>query len=136
MRVDYKAIADAAPSADWETSWPLLRDASTTVDLEEVRITEAEFLSRLGVTAGDDLLTRIEANIPARVMRLIQSPTGINIADQETIDLLLGLKDAGIISQPEYDTMTGWAKSTRPTWPGLMPGDVQVALRKRAAGEI
>lgn len=135
---DYKAIADAVlPGEDYETAYARMSAETVTEAVEgQVWMTEIGLMSRLGVTVADAILTKIEAAVPPRVQRLIQSEQGINLNDPQTIALVNGLVAASVLTQDEADALLAPLSVTKPKWPGLKPGYVQNAIEWRAQGAI
>jgi hypothetical protein len=138
MSVNYRAIADAVlPEEDYQTAFARMSAETVTETVEgEVWVTELSIMSRLGVVLADTILTKIEAAVPARVQRMIQSDKGINLNDPQTLALVNGLVAATILTQDEADALLAPLSTTKPKWPGLAPGHVQNAMQWRAGGII
>lgn len=142
--IDYAAIADraveiigSADEAQHLAAFDVMRDETIGEPVSgAVFESEITLMSRLGVADADAILTKIEANVPARVQRLIQSERGINLADPQTQGLVAQLVQGDALTQDESDALFAPLTTTRVRWPGLLPGYVQDALRKRAAGEV
>lgn len=141
--MDFSAIADravaiigSADPAQFQMAYDAMITETESVALTENYETERAVLSRLGVTTGDAILTKIESAVPARVQRLIQSETGINLADPQTIGLVASLVSASVLTQADADALLASNTVTQPKWPGLKAGYVYDALTKRAAGDL
>lgn len=141
--IDYKAIADraveivgSADEAQHMTAFDAMKDETVTTTKSEHFESEIGLMSRLGVQDADTILTKIEAAVPARVQRMIQSDRGINLADPQTQALVGALVQGGVLTQAESDALLAPLSSTSLRWTGLRAGYVQDALRKRAAGEV
>lgn len=142
---DYAAIADRAvailggadDSRYQEAYTAMLAETAQQPVTGPVHENEVGMMSRLGVDAADAVLNKIEAAVPARVVRAIHSSLGINLSDPQTIALLDKLVMTGTISQQERDAVLAPIQpKTVPAWPDLKPGHVQNALQWRAAGRI
>jgi hypothetical protein len=138
MSVDYKAIADAVlPGEDYEIAYARMSAETVTEAVTgDVYESEISMMSRLGVTMADTILTKIEAAVPARVQRLIQSERGINLADPQTQGMVAQMVAGGVLTQDEADALLAPLSVTKPKWPGLKPGYVQNAIEWRAQGAI
>lgn len=140
MSVDYKGIADAVlDGEDAETAFARL-SAETIEQPPPAEIYESELglMSRLGVQLADTILTKIDGAVSERVVRMIRSERGINLADPQTAALVAGLVQAGVLDQAtEADQLM---EPTLPTqvakWPGLKLGHVVNAIEWRAGGMI
>jgi len=138
----YLAVADrsqeilgAADPLRFQEAFDVMKLETKSVDKEEARYTEIKMMAELGMAQADALLTKLEAQLPERVARSIQT-VGINLALTETKAVLTQLKDASAITQGEYDTMMALTKEQAHSWPGLRAGEVQNALQLRAGGHI
>ena len=141
--IDYAAIADRAVeiigSADESQhmiAFDVMRDETVSTQRAEFFESEIALMSRLGVQDADAILSKIEAAVPPRVQRMIQSDHGINLADSQTQALVGALVQGGVLTQAESDALFAPLTVTTKRWPDLLPGYVQDALRKRANGEV
>ena len=132
---DYAAIAaraveviGSADPAQHQTAFDVMVAETETRAKTENYETERAVPARLGVSTGDALLAKIEAAVPARVQRLIQSGDGINLADPETVGLVAALVAGGALTQQEADDLLASNTETVLSWPGLKPGHVLNAL--------
>ena len=135
MKPDYKAIADeveAKSYIDYNAAFVNMSAETVNEDKTEARITEAMILSGLGLVAGTALIDHIETNYHASVVRVLQGE-GINVADAEAKAALAA--DTGI-PQPTKDWIAAQAVDTKPKWPGLKAGHIQMAIRYRELGEV
>ena len=143
MRVNYKAIADraeaiigSADSLQYEIAYDAMILETTTTDLESAWYNEIDLMSTLGASEADALLDKIEANVSPRMVRMIQSEKGINLADPQTKGMLAALKAGGAITAGEETSLLDLTKEDKSDWPGLKNGHVQNALEYRAGGIV
>ena len=137
MKIDYTALANAVQQGEtMEEAFTRLSAATVTEDKAVAKYSELSLMSELGVTLADTILTKIEAQVSARVVRMIQSVEGVNLADPETKGLLAGLLAGGALTQAEHDALIDLTKETKPVWPNLKLGHVQNAMEWRAEGYI
>lgn len=122
---DIKADADANAETDYNVAYARMSVQTVNEDKAEALVTEADVLSGLGTATGDSVLDLIEANVSARVTRLIQNK-GINMADPESKAQVEALR--AFIGDTAADWLLAQAVETKPKWPGLKPGHVQNAL--------
>lgn len=143
MTVSYKLIADRAVeiigSADplqYETAYnTMIAETASVPVTDEVRLTEASILSGLGLVAGAAFIDKLAANLHASAIRLLQT-RGINAIDPESKSAMTSLFTNLVISQTEYEWVTGHYDKTVQVWPSLKPGHVQNALEYRVRGEV
>lgn len=142
---DYSAIADhaveiigSADETQYEAAYAVMVTEAVLQPVDgPVYESELGVMSRLGVMLADQILGKIEAAVPARVQRLIQSERGINLNDPQTSGLVDGLVAAGVLTSEERDALMAPVEpQTVPRWPGLLPGHVQNALQWRSAGRV
>lgn len=152
MAVDYKAIADRAEqiigSADpsqYMTAYNVM--VNETINRKkpgEVRMNRRMLMRELGAFTADSLLQKIKAGIEGSSftddtkMYLLDeiNTEGIDLNHLETQQLLQSFVSSGIMTQADYDQLTGLTNETVLSWSGLKPGHVQNALERRAMGEI
>lgn len=139
MRVNYVAIADDAQAngdATYQAAFTRMSAETVTEPKTEAFYSELSLMSELGVTLADTILNKVEAAVSPRLVRMIQSEKGVNLADAETLTLLESLKVAAVIDQSEQDALVALTSETKPKWPGLKPGHVQNAMQMRVGGLI
>lgn len=144
MTISYQAIADRAVvivgSADpvqHQAAFDTMAAETTTTMADALWESELSIMSRLGVTAADTILSKIETAVGSdRVTRMIRSAKGVNLADPQTIGLINSLVAASVLSQAEADALLSVNQIVTPVWPGLQLGHVQNALELRQRGDI
>lgn len=143
MNVDYKAIADKAVEIIGSVDPAQYQDAYDAMILEtksipvtrEVRITEQLILAGLKKDKGGDFISRLEGQMSPTETRVFRD-IGIDVSHESTRDTLQDLFNATAITKDQHDWVKSHYNETVPAWPGLRPGYVQDALRKRQGGEI
>lgn len=140
---DFTAIADRAVeiigSADpsqFQTAYDVMKDEEKTQNKESNWESELAIMSRLGPIEADTILTKIESAVPARLVRMIQSERGVNLADPQTIGLISSLVAAKVLTQAEADDLLATNTEDVAAWPGITKGQVYDALSLRAGGKI
>lgn len=140
---DFKAIADraveiigSANPSQFLVAWTTMKDETVEAVKEENWESELGIMSRMGATYGDSVLSKIESVVTPRLVRMIQSEKGVNLADPETIGLISQLVGAEVLTQQEADDLLASNTETVNRWVGLTRGQVHDALSMRLAGEI
>lgn len=141
--INYSAIADRAVEiigiadpAQYQVAYDVMVAETDTIPVSrELRITEGEILSGMGLSNGAAFIDKLVASIHASALRLLQAK-GINVIDAESKAVMTNLLNGGTINQDEYDWVASYYSETIARWPGLKPGHVQNALEKRIGGQI
>jgi len=152
MAVDYKAIADRAQAiigspdpSKYVTAYNTMATETVTRQKPgEVRLNRRLVMRELGVATAAALLAKVAAGIDATALdadtkaylKAEINGEGIDLKHQETQAMLQSFVNGGVLTTAEMDQLLGLLSETAPAWPGLLPGQVQNALEKRAAGEV
>lgn len=138
---EYAAIADRAVEVlgaleptRWEEAYNAIKSETVTRQKSEVRYNEIDILRELGMVTGGEILDKLEAALPARVVRAIQGE-GIDLAHTETQAVLTSLVPS-VLTQAEHDMLIALVAETVPVFSNLRPGEVQNALEWRYQGVI
>ena len=151
--VDYAAIADraeqiigSADPAKYQLAYDqMITETTTHTKPGEVRMNRRMVMGALGAATGDAILAKVFVGLDnsglsaagiASIKADIDTGEGIDLNNPETQAMLQGFVNAGILTQAEMDQLMSLTQETVPAWPGLLPGHVQNALEKRAAGEV
>jgi len=152
MAVDYKAIADRAqailgavdPARYQEAYVAMSAETTTRAKPGGVRMNRRILMATLGVATSAALLAKVAAGIDGSpldsatktYLKAEIDGEGIDLSHPETQAMLQSFVDAGVLTAAEHDQLTSLTQEEVSAWPGLLPGHVQNALEKRAAGEV
>ncbi len=140
--INYKVIADDVEAnnggvitgADYEVHFARMSAETVTTDkVGMVRCTEGRILSGLGRTAGNTLISVLEANLSGAEIRILQNG-GIDVNDPETKLAIEAMRP--LMGDVAADFLLAESKETNAKWRGLKPGHVQNAIQWREMGEI
>ena len=122
---DLKEDMDVNGETDFNVAFARMSVETVDSPKAEALVTESDVLSGLGMTSGSTLLAALEANLPAPVIRVIQS-RGIDMANAESQSQVQVLR--GTIGDDAANWLIAQAVQTKDVWPGLKPGHLQNAL--------
>ena len=116
-----------------QDAFDVMTGEETTTQKPENFESELAIMSRLGIAQAEAILGKIEGYLSSqglgRVIRMIQSDRGVNLADPQTIGLAAGLVAGGVLTQAEADALLASNSETALRWPNLAEWQVLEALR-------
>lgn len=133
VRIRAIELIGSADPSQAQSAFDVMVNEQTLETKTDNRESELSIMSRLGITKAETILGKIEAYLNSqgltRVIRMIQSERGINLADNETKTLLAGLQAGGVLTESEVNDLLASNVEQYQTWPNLQLWQVKEALQ-------